>query len=123
MSGSEHTRAGARYKADRALFLLLCSSATYRSEARDEGHDLLDRAATIISEARRQRDESRAAIAKLRRPRNALFENIEKLRLAHQTLISEAASARCLMWSSSEKLTRVAHYRPRMAIEDPPADP
>lgn len=33
MSGSECSRAGARYKAERALFLLLCASASRLSNA------------------------------------------------------------------------------------------
>jgi len=37
MTGSECSRAGARYKAERALFMLLCASASRATSARDGG--------------------------------------------------------------------------------------
>jgi hypothetical protein len=41
MSGSECSRAGARYKAERALFLLLCASASRADSARGKHPDWL----------------------------------------------------------------------------------
>ncbi|OMI05975.1 hypothetical protein BSN85_23910 [Bradyrhizobium brasilense] len=110
MSGSEHTRAGARYKADRALFLLLCSSASRLSEAPLED-ELLLRAETVILEARRCQRQSRSGIARLRRPREALSENIEKLRSADEEIAAEAASARSFMMRASAKLDDAAAFR------------
>lgn len=39
ISGSECTRAGARYKAERALFLLMCASASRRQSTDDPARD------------------------------------------------------------------------------------
>lgn len=123
MWGSEHTRAEARYKADRALFLLLCSSASRHSKAPAEGPELLARAEMTMSEARQRRHESRAAIAKLRGRRKALRDSIEKLRLAHQAVMLEAESARLFMRLAAENLKHAADHRPPVAIKAPSADP
>lgn len=123
MCGSERTRAEARYKADRALFLLLCSSATRHSKAPAEGSELLARAEMTVSDARQRRHESRAAIAKLRGRRKALRDGIEKLRLAYQALVLETASTRLFMRLAAENLQHAADYRPPVAIKAPPARP
>lgn len=111
MSGSEDTRAGARYKADRALFLLLCASASRLSEPSFEEDELLLQAEAVISAARRRRYESRSGIARLRGPREALSENIEKLRSSHEAIAIQAALARSFMRRASEKLDDAAAYR------------
>ena len=85
-------------------FLLLCSSASRLSEPSVEGDELLLHGAAVISEARRRRDENRFTIARPRRPRETLSENIGKLRSAHEAVAAKTPSARSFMHCASAKL-------------------
>ncbi|MDH2383614.1 hypothetical protein [Bradyrhizobium sp. CER78] len=94
MCGSECSQAGARYKAQRALFLLLCASASRLSELPPEPSDPSPRAAPAISRVRARRPEDRITIEGLRRKSRTLSENIAKHRPAHAAVAASAAMAR-----------------------------
>ena len=90
MRGSECSRTGARYKAQRALFLLLCASASRLSELPSEPSDLSPRAAPEISRVRARRLESRTTIEGLRQQRKSPPENGAKYRSAHAAVAASA---------------------------------
>ncbi|OKO69939.1 hypothetical protein [Bradyrhizobium sp. NAS96.2] len=94
MCGSECSQAAARYKAQRALFLLLCASASRLAELPPEPSDPSPRAAPAISRARARRLENRTAIEGLRQQRKSPSENVAKHRSAHAAVAALAAMAR-----------------------------
>jgi hypothetical protein len=74
MYGSECSRAGARYKAERALFLLLCASASRLPRLPPEQSDPSLRAAAAIYRARARSLDSRTTTEGLRQLRKPLSE-------------------------------------------------
>src|SRR6185437_5829267 len=74
MRGSECSRAGARYKAERALFLLLCASASRLPGLPPEQSDPSLSAAAEVCRARARSLDSRTTIEGLRQPRKKLSE-------------------------------------------------
>ncbi|WP_050423520.1 hypothetical protein [Bradyrhizobium tropiciagri] len=92
MCGSECSQAAARYKAQRALFLLLCASASRLSELPPEPSDPSPRAAPAISRVRARRPEDRTMIERLRQQSRTLSENLAKHRPAHAAIAASAAA-------------------------------
>lgn len=93
MRGSESSRAGARYKAHRALFLVLLASASRRPGLPPEPSDLPPRAAAL-SEGRARGPENRTTIEGSRQPRKVLSNNAAKQRSAHATFAAPGAKPR-----------------------------
>lgn len=109
MQCSETRRPEARYKAYRALFLLLCGSGSV-----DHSFDLLRRASDAISGVRAQRSESRSTIGRLTGPSRELRENLNRQRSELEAVDNAAATTKKLVRQASSASAQAAPYRREM---------